>query len=149
MNTPDHTPACAESPHFCICSPSTTLRNYNDEPIITNMDAGPGGRAGVITIDQLSMDNIAASPEADLFKQDADGGWGLRQHNLTLSDLPEITVARGGIKYPSAAERLAKVRAELNTALENARFWRRQAIALGALALAWLVVGVSFAMGWV
>jgi hypothetical protein len=140
MNTPDHTPACAESPHVCICSHTFTVRNYNDEP--------------VITLDQLSMDKIAASPEADLFNKGAEGslvaagGWGLRQNNLTAVDLPEITVARGGIKWPSAAERLAKVKAELNTALENARFWRRSTLILAGLTLAANLVTVACWVGW-
>jgi hypothetical protein len=120
MHTPDHTPACRESPHFCICGTTRpgTITTPGEKP-------------------QL-MEPLTAA-----------GGWGLRQDNLTIDDLPQISIARGGIKYPSAHELLPKIRAERDTAQENARFWRRQTIYLAVLALAWMAVGVSYAMGWI
>jgi hypothetical protein len=130
MHTPDHTPACRESPHFCIC------RHSN----IISMDT--------------AAEHAASLPERELFAEHAEGnliaagGWGLRQNELTVDDLPPISVARGGIKYPSAHELLPKVRAERDTALEQSRFYRRNFFFSAALCLGWMAYGVGKTLGW-
>lgn len=160
MNTGTHSPACKESPHFCICgaeaastwAPTAQARIDNADavyrdvtgniiatgpagnlvaPVIDSLDAGPGGRCGTIIF---------------------PGGWSVPEWK---EELPEITVKRGGIKYPTAEERLeltrTKLTAERDAALENGRFWRRQAILSGILGLAWIGVGVYYAglaLGW-
>lgn len=159
MNTPDHSAACAASPHFCICSlsrpgsitpegekPKLMAIPPRDWPISQQFGPNPPGL--------VTMDNITVDPDtANLFKEPgtlvADGGWGLRQDHLTAADLPEIRVKRGGIKYPSAHELLPKVRAERDTAREQARFWRRAALTVGGIYAIDLALTVIQRLGWI
>ena len=142
MHTPDHTPACRESPHFCICGTTRpgTITTPGEKPQL---------------MEPLTAKTMTAEDAASLFADGAEGnlvaagGYSLRQDHLTFGDLPEIRVARGGIKYPSAYELLPKVRAERDTAQENARFWRRCTLWLGSAMAFSLIVDFIHFLGWI
>lgn len=170
MKTPDHTPACRESPHVCICSHTRTPSLVVDGEVTDYRAIHPG----VVTMDNITVDPMYA----ELFKNpvaidslDAGpggragsiilpGGWSVPRENFYTAPEPVPVPAfppipRGGIKYPALSEAEIKKRAylkvvaELNAAEDSKRFWRRCTIVLAALAVIGNAATYADWMGWI
>lgn len=164
MNSTDHTPACNESPHFCICS--------HTAPAVISMDA--------------AAKDAGALPERGLFLEDgavrgrglrqnfspnptpkdgplsialpAEGGWHVPKDQILGSFAepePEPTfppIPRGGIKYPRLANRTTgewkRIIAELDSAVERVRFWRRTALTASGIYAIDLSLTAMHWLGW-
>lgn len=141
MNTPDHSPACAESPHFCICSHTTTC----------GLTPKPADAGTLVIPDALWDDFDPSTVKVSGPPEFISGSEYQARTNLVPNpyfDGYPITGPLRDCDLPHLDETAASLRVQLDSAQEQVRFLSRLAFTAAVSGTCWMIYAICKTFGW-